>query len=117
MAVSVAAASIVAKVTRDRIMVRMHRRYPAFGFDRNVGYGTPEHLEVLDRLGPTDPRLSFACVGSRCPGMDRSIGLPTWEPPRIEHDPMNEDDIERFEEERGSNSTVSTKDIPRCSHS
>ena len=80
-AVSVAAASIVAKVTRDRIMVRLHRRYPAFGFDHNVGYGTPEHLEVLDRLGPTPiHRLSFACVGQPLlPGMDRSVGLPTWE--------------------------------------
>jgi ribonuclease HII len=72
-AVSVAAASIVAKVTRDRIMNRMHRRYPAWGFDHNRGYGTPEHLEVLDRLGPTEiHRLSFACVGqASLPGMGR----------------------------------------------
>jgi ribonuclease HII len=72
-AVSVAAASIVAKVTRDRIMDRMHRRYPAWGFDHNRGYGTPEHLEVLDRLGPTPiHRLSFACVGQApFPGMGR----------------------------------------------
>ena len=82
-AVSVAAASIVAKVTRDRIMVRMHRRYPEFGFDHNVGYGTPEHLEVLDRLGPTPiHRLSFACVGQPLlPGMDRSVGAHGWGPP------------------------------------
>jgi ribonuclease HII len=60
---SVAAASIVAKVTRDRIMRRLHRRYPAFGFDHNKGYGTPEHLDVLDRLGPTPVhRMSFAPV-------------------------------------------------------
>ena len=73
-AVSVAAASIVAKVTRDRIMDRMHRRYPAWGFDHNRGYGTPEHLEVLDRLGPTAiHRLSFACVGqASLPGMGPS---------------------------------------------
>jgi ribonuclease HII len=73
-AVSVAAASIVAKVTRDRIMDRMHRRYPAWGFDHNRGYGTPDHLEVLDRLGPTAiHRLSFACVGqASLPGMGRS---------------------------------------------
>ncbi len=70
-AVSVAAASIVAKVTRDRIMDRMHRRYPDFGFDHNKGYGTPEHLGVLDRLGPTPiHRLSFACVGqASLPGL------------------------------------------------
>ena len=60
---SVAAASIVAKVTRDRIMRRLHKRYPQFGFDHNKGYGTPEHLEVLDRLGPTPiHRMSFAPV-------------------------------------------------------
>lgn len=76
-AVSVAAASIVAKVTRDGIMDRMHRRYPAWGFDHNRGYGTPEHLEVLDRLGPTAiHRLSFACVGQvSLPGMGR-VGRP-----------------------------------------
>jgi ribonuclease HII len=73
-AASVAAASIVAKVTRDRLMRRLHRRYPDFGFDHNKGYGTPEHLEVLDRLGPTPVhRLSFACVGqSALPGLGPS---------------------------------------------
>jgi ribonuclease HII len=80
-AVSVAAASIIAKVTRDRIMVRLHRRYPQFGFDHNKGYGTPEHLEVLDRLGPTPiHRLSFACVGQpSIPGLGRSATV--WVPP------------------------------------
>lgn len=70
---SVAAASIVAKVTRDRIMDRMHRRYPEFGFDHNRGYGTPDHLEALARLGPTPiHRLSFAGVGQpSLPGMGR----------------------------------------------
>jgi ribonuclease HII len=73
---SVAAASIVAKVTRDRIMDRLHRRYPAFGFDRNRGYGTPDHLEVLERLGPTAiHRLSFANVGqASLPGFERGVG-------------------------------------------
>jgi len=73
-AASVAAASIVAKVTRDRIMDRLARRHPAFGFEHNRGYGTPEHLEVLDRLGPsTVHRLSFACVGQvSLPGLGRS---------------------------------------------
>jgi ribonuclease HII len=57
---SVAAASIVAKVTRDRMMDRYHRRFPAYGFDRNRGYGTPEHRDALQRLGPSPiHRLSF----------------------------------------------------------
>jgi ribonuclease HII len=61
---SVAAASIVAKVTRDRIMERLHRRYPEFGFEHNRGYGTPDHLEALDRVGPCPVhRYSFAPVG------------------------------------------------------
>jgi ribonuclease HII len=63
-AASVAAASIVAKVTRDRIMERLHRRYPEFGFEHNRGYGTPDHLEALDRIGPCPVhRYSFAPVG------------------------------------------------------
>jgi ribonuclease HII len=70
---SVAAASIVAKVTRDRIMDRLHRRFPEFGFDHNRGYGTPHHLDALDRWGPTPVhRLSFACVGQvSLPGLGR----------------------------------------------
>jgi ribonuclease HII len=68
---SVAAASIVAKVTRDRIMVRLDRRYPAFGFWHNKGYGTPEHREALDTYGPSPVhRLSFAGVGQMAlPGL------------------------------------------------
>ncbi len=49
---NVAAASIVAKVYRDRAMKRYHRRHPGYGFDRNVGYGTREHWDALIRLGP-----------------------------------------------------------------
>lgn len=49
---SIAAASILAKVARDRIMDEIHRLYPAYGFDRNRGYPTPEHLSVLARIGP-----------------------------------------------------------------
>ena len=60
----VAAASIVAKVTRDRMMDRYHRRFPMYGFDHNRGYGTREHWDVLSRLGPTPiHRLSFKGVG------------------------------------------------------
>ncbi|TSC76651.1 MAG: ribonuclease HII [Parcubacteria group bacterium Gr01-1014_31] len=48
---SVAAASIIAKVTRDRLMTALHRRYAGYGFDRHRGYGTPEHRAALQRLG------------------------------------------------------------------
>jgi ribonuclease HII len=49
---SIAAASIVAKVTRDRIMREMHERFPAYGFDQHKGYGTKSHLEALRAYGP-----------------------------------------------------------------
>lgn len=49
----ISAASIIAKVTRDRLMARLAKRYPAYGWERNMGYGTPEHLLALDRVGPT----------------------------------------------------------------
>jgi ribonuclease HII len=50
---SVAAASVMAKVTRDRIMDRYHRRFPQYGFNTNRGYGTQGHWEALWRLGPS----------------------------------------------------------------
>ncbi len=49
---SVAAASIVAKVTRDRLMQEADREFPEYGFARHKGYATPDHLLALDRLGP-----------------------------------------------------------------
>src|SRR5262245_33826564 len=51
--ISIAAASIVAKVTRDRLMVALARDYPGYGFERHKGYGTPEHQAALARLGVT----------------------------------------------------------------
>lgn len=51
--VSIAAASIVAKVTRDRMMVEYDRQYPGYGFAANKGYGSGMHLEALKRLGPS----------------------------------------------------------------
>ena len=51
--VSIAAASIIAKVTRDRIMVEYESRFPGYGFASNKGYGSAEHIEALRRLGPT----------------------------------------------------------------
>ena len=60
---SIAAASIVAKVTRDDIMARLAARYPGFGWERNAGYGTAEHRRALAELGPTPHhRRSFAPV-------------------------------------------------------
>ena len=60
---SVAAASIVAKVTRDRLMLEADRRFPEYGFARHKGYGTAEHLAALDRHGPCPiHRRSFAGV-------------------------------------------------------
>lgn len=51
---SIACASIVAKVTRDRIMEEADRAFPQYGFRRHKGYGTPEHLEALKAHGPCD---------------------------------------------------------------
>ncbi|MFQ5959172.1 MAG: ribonuclease HII, partial [Alphaproteobacteria bacterium] len=60
---SIAAASIVAKVTRDRLMARLALRYPGFGWDHNAGYGTAEHHAALLGAGVTvHHRLSFAPV-------------------------------------------------------
>lgn len=65
---SIAAASIIAKVTRDRLMIRLGRRFPLYGFERHKGYGTPEHLDALARLGPTPHhRRSFAPVRELLP--------------------------------------------------
>ena len=60
---SIAAASIVAKVTRDRICAEFDARYPAYGFARNKGYGTRRHLDALLEEGPCEwHRRSFAPV-------------------------------------------------------
>lgn len=60
---SIAAASIVAKVTRDRIMAEHARAHPGYGWERNKGYPTPEHQRALAELGPTPlHRRSFAPV-------------------------------------------------------
>lgn len=48
---SIAAASIVAKVTRDKLMIELAREFPGYGFERHKGYGTPEHQDAIRRLG------------------------------------------------------------------
>ena len=63
LSLSIAAASIIAKVTRDRIMVDLARVHPGYGWEHNAGYGTPEHQEALKRLGTTPHhRQSFRPV-------------------------------------------------------
>ncbi|WP_078547164.1 ribonuclease HII [Litchfieldia alkalitelluris] len=60
---SIAASSIIAKVTRDRLMKRLGMEYPQYGFEQNMGYGTSLHLEALQNYGVTDHhRRSFAPV-------------------------------------------------------
>jgi ribonuclease HII len=61
---TIAAASIVAKVARDRLMAGLGERYPGYGFERHAGYGTPKHMAAVAELGPTpEHRLSF---NARC---------------------------------------------------
>jgi ribonuclease HII len=63
---SIAAASIVAKVTRDRLMARLGEAHPGYGFERHMGYSVPEHFDALARLGPTvHHRRSFAPVAAQ----------------------------------------------------
>ena len=60
---AIAAASIIAKVTRDRFMRRIAPRYPGFGFEQHVGYITPEHTRAVRALGPTPlHRRSFEAI-------------------------------------------------------
>lgn len=67
----IAAASVLAKVERDRIMVELDRAYPGYGFAQHKGYACPAHLEALRRLGPSPVhRRSFAPV--------RTLGLDLW---------------------------------------
>jgi ribonuclease HII len=57
---AIAAASIVAKVTRDRMMLELHGRDPRYGFDRHKGYATRDHLDAVSRFGYSDiHRRSF----------------------------------------------------------
>jgi len=73
---SIAAASIVAKVTRDRICAEFDARYPAYGFARNKGYGTPRHVDALLREGPCEwHRRSFAPLRLLLAGEQLSLDM------------------------------------------
>ena len=60
---SIAAASVIAKVTRDRHMTGLAAAFPGYGWETNMGYGTAKHQDAIDRLGVTDHhRRSFAPI-------------------------------------------------------
>jgi ribonuclease HII len=62
---SIAAASIIAKVTRDKMMINYHAKYPEYGFDQHKGYGTRKHLERINRFGICPlHRRSFSPISS-----------------------------------------------------
>jgi len=82
--VSLAAASILAKVWRDRLMVQQAARYPAYDFDRNKGYPCPRHRAALAAWGPSAiHRRSWAFM-EHLPGAPRSA-QPAEQPPLVEH--------------------------------
>ena len=71
---SIAAASIVAKVTRDRLMTRLGLAHPGYGFERHMGYSVPEHFAALARLGPSiHHRRSFAPVAEKLAALGRRL--------------------------------------------
>jgi ribonuclease HII len=71
---SIAAASIVAKVTRDRLMARLGLAHPGYGFERHMGYSVPEHFDALHRLGPTiHHRRSFAPVAAKLCALEGGV--------------------------------------------
>jgi ribonuclease HII len=73
---SISAASVLAKVYRDRLMRSMHETYPAYGFDRHKGYPTRHHLEQLRRLGPCPiHRKSFAPVRNATSACNEQLSL------------------------------------------
>jgi ribonuclease HII len=71
LSLSIAAASVVAKVTRDRMMMEEHAKYPQYGFDRHKGYGTRQHLSALRAFGPS-PIHRFTYRGV-LPSAERSL--------------------------------------------
>jgi ribonuclease HII len=71
---SVAAASVLAKVSRDRMMRDLHERYPEYGFDRHKGYNTDEHMRALAEHGPCPAhRRSFVNVSKACGPVDGEV--------------------------------------------
>lgn len=96
---SIAAASIVAKVTRDRICAELDARYPAYGFARNKGYGTRRHLAALLDAGPCEwHRRSFAPVRMMLAGeqltLDQLLADPLLGQDEIDPEPEDEEPLQ-----------------------
>ncbi|MFM0337360.1 ribonuclease HII [Paraburkholderia fungorum] len=97
---SISAASILAKVTRDRMLLELHQTYPVYGFNAHSGYGTPQHLAALREHGPCEHhRRSFAPVreahlrlgtGVALPGIETMITLPGIADPLFDDDAFGE---------------------------
>jgi ribonuclease HII len=76
---SIAAASILAKVARDRVMTELHHRYPDYGFASHKGYHAEIHVEALRRLGPCpEHRLGWAPVRLALEGKSPMPGADAW---------------------------------------
>ncbi len=75
---AISAASILAKVTRDRMLLELHARFPVYGFDAHAGYGTPQHLAALTEHGPCEHhRRSFAPVRAAFERVGIQVTLPS----------------------------------------
>ncbi|MBN3753468.1 ribonuclease HII [Paraburkholderia sp. Tr-20389] len=73
----ISAASILAKVTRDRMLLELHQMFPVYGFDAHAGYGTPQHLTALREHGPCEHhRRSFAPVREAHLRLGKAVDLP-----------------------------------------
>ena len=73
---SIAAASIVAKVVRDRLMAQVGAAHPGYGFERHMGYSVPEHFRALAALGPTvHHRRGFAPVAAAFGEREEALAL------------------------------------------
>jgi len=74
---AIALASILAKVTRDKLMVELDRRYPGYGFARHKGYGTPEHCSAILRTGPTAEHRPLFFTKYFCPRIRSGANRPS----------------------------------------
>ncbi len=96
----ISAASILAKVTRDRMLLELHQMFPVYGFDAHAGYGTPQHLTALRDHGPClHHRRSFAPVREAYVRLGMTIDLPddvVVVPPVVDGDPLLADDSAPF---------------------